>query len=67
MRRTSCLTFNLSWPVWVKASLGEETVDAVIESMGAFEQHSVAYLSDKDVARLANRFILDVLLKGLGR
>ncbi|HHA1657215.1 TPA: type I restriction endonuclease subunit R [Enterobacter hormaechei subsp. xiangfangensis] len=41
--------------------------NAVIESMGAFEKHSVAYLSDKDVARLANRFILDVLLKGLGR
>lgn len=40
--------------------------NAVIESMGAFEKHSVAYLS-KDVSRLANRFILDVLLKGLGR
>lgn len=41
--------------------------NAVIESMGAFEKYSVAYLSDKDVARLANRFILDVLLKELGR
>ena len=46
-----CITFNLSWPVWGKAFLGEETIDAVIESMGAFEKHSVAYLSDKDVAR----------------
>lgn len=45
MRRTSCLAFNLSWPVWVKAFLGEEMVDAVIERMGAFEKHSVAYLS----------------------
>jgi hypothetical protein len=51
MRRTSCITFNLSWPVWGKEFLGEETIDAVIESMGAFEKHSVAYLSDKDDAR----------------
>ncbi|MBA0035561.1 hypothetical protein HS962_04855 [Pantoea sp. BIGb0393] len=42
--------------------LGDALQNAVIESMGAFEKHSVVYLSDKDVARLANRFIHNVLL-----
>lgn len=45
----------------------QDVQNAVIKSMMAFEKHSVAYLSDKDVARLANRFILDLLLKGLSR
>ncbi len=38
--------------------------NAVIERMGACG--NTQWLT-KDVARLANRFILDVLLKGLGR
>ncbi|KER02355.1 hypothetical protein [Photorhabdus temperata] len=39
--------------------------NAVIESMGAFEKHSHAYLSDPNIARLANQFILEVLMRGL--
>ncbi len=41
--------------------------NAVIESMGAFEKHSHAYLSDPNIARLTNQFILEVLMRGLRR